>query len=62
MSSGFWGFFGQFCKILECGEIHELQGIHRFRDRCLGAGYVTGHQVVRKTVLRIACFAYSLLL
>jgi len=37
-------------------EFHEN---HKFRDCCLGIGCEIGHRAVRKIVLCIACFAYS---
>ena len=64
-SSVFFGEFGKFCKIHEFGEIreiHKLPDICGFRNCCLGTGCAIGRWVVRKIVLCIACFAYSLLL
>jgi len=57
--------FGQLCEIHEFGEICGIRELHetsRFRDHCSGTGYAIGCQAVRKVVLCIDCFAYSLLL
>jgi len=55
--------FSNFCEIHEFGkicEIHELWEIGGFHDCCSGTGCAISHWTVRKIVLCIACFAYSI--
>jgi len=52
-------FFCEFGKIRELREIRESCEIH---GRCSGTGCAIGHAVVRKIVMCITCFEYSLLL
>jgi len=59
VSSVFFCEFREFCKVHQFSEIQE---ICEFCDRCLGTGCTISHWVVRKIVLCIASFAYSLLL
>jgi len=59
----FFQGFGEFCKIHEFGticEIHELWETHRFCDCCSGTAYAIGSSSGERTVLCIACCAYSL--
>ena len=62
-----WSFFhegGEFCKIHKFGEIHKIHEVcetRRFCNHCSGTGHAIGHEAVRRTVLCITCFAYSLL-
>jgi len=54
--------FGKFHEICKIHEILELWETHGFHDCCSGTGYATDRWAVRKFVLCIAYFAYSLLL
>jgi len=62
MSLVFFHEFGKFCKIRKFGKICEilvLRENYGFHNHCSGTGYAIGRQAVRKTVLCITCYAYS---